>query len=297
MYKFGYTGDTHDFRKMEIEQRKEGGAFMLKRIITGAFVTAFSFLILCFSGIPVVLRSAVAVLGIFAMYEILHAAESEEQKVLSALVGTVAVLLPFCPVNGYNRLMLILFPAAVIVFALLMVFQGRMKIDRPAKIVCLAAVVLLLLRALPEFSTMENGTYYLGAALTLSFVADIAAYLIGRAAGKHKLAPKISPNKTLEGSLAGLVFSVVAILVVGVNMEYAGLVRIDYTRLTVYAVLTAVISEFGDLAMSTVKRICGVKDFGSLLPGHGGILDRFDSFLFAAAWTLWFCTVTGGFLI
>lgn len=92
----------------------------------------------------------------------------------------------------------------------------------------------------------------------------MAAYFVGKAFGTHKLAPTISPGKTVEGGLGGMIGSV--------------------------------IGQLGDLAMSTIKRTVGIKDFGKILPGHGGILDRFDSFLFAAPFAVIYGNMTGCFL-
>lgn len=92
----------------------------------------------------------------------------------------------------------------------------------------------------------------------------MAAYFVGKAFGTHKLAPTISPGKTVEGGLGGMIGSV--------------------------------IGQFGDLAMSTIKRTVGIKDFGKILPGHGGILDRFDSFLFAVPFAVIYGNMTGCFL-
>lgn len=92
----------------------------------------------------------------------------------------------------------------------------------------------------------------------------MAAYFVGKAFGTHKLAPTISPGKTVEGGLGGMIGSV--------------------------------IGQLGDLAMSTIKRTVGIKDFGKILPGHGGVLDRFDSFLFAAPFAVIYGNMTGCFL-
>lgn len=108
---------------------------------------------------------------------------------------------------------------------------------------------------------------------------DSAAYFVGRAVGKRPLAPALSPKKTVEGSLAGLLVGVVAgvalwDIFLGFNMSV--------TALVVLSGMVVVMAQCGDLAKSYVKRIRGVKDFGSLLPGHGGVLDRFDALITAA---------------
>jgi phosphatidate cytidylyltransferase len=106
---------------------------------------------------------------------------------------------------------------------------------------------------------------------------DTAAYYGGRAFGRHLLAPKVSPKKTIEGAVAGLVGSVITGTAVGV----------PWLRLAGISALTAVVGQTGDLAESVLKRSAGVKDSSSILPGHGGILDRLDSLLFATPVFYW----------
>lgn len=105
---------------------------------------------------------------------------------------------------------------------------------------------------------------------------DVFAYLTGRLLGKHKLFPRISPGKTIEGSLGGLVFTVLAICILSHYVSWLSLpVAIGL------AIISVVFGTLGDLCESMLKRQAGVKDSGNLIPGHGGILDRFDSILFS----------------
>ena len=119
--------------------------------------------------------------------------------------------------------------------------------------------------------------------LVVAWMADIGAYFIGRAFGKHKLAPVLSPKKTIEGSVGGFVISM--IFSVGVAYLYSDVFHgtpngVNFLNLTIITAICILMSMFGDISFSTVKRQYGIKDFGTLLPGHGGVLDRFDSVLF-----------------
>ena len=115
------------------------------------------------------------------------------------------------------------------------------------------------------------------------WVGDAAAYYVGSAFGRHQLAPKISPKKTIEGGVAGLLASVAAGTASGVLF-----LGEPWPKLIMVSGVTAVVGQFGDLAESVLKRSAGVKDSSSILPGHGGILDRLDSFFFAAPVFYWF---------
>ncbi|MBQ3053368.1 MAG: phosphatidate cytidylyltransferase [Clostridia bacterium] len=129
---------------------------------------------------------------------------------------------------------------------------------------------------------LNGGKYLIFAIFIGAFFTDIGAYFAGRAFGKHKLAPVISPKKTIEGSVGGVVLAVLGL----VAFTYAGsrifVYTPNYLNASLIAVILSVISQFGDLGASSIKREAGIKDYGKLMPGHGGALDRFDSVLFVA---------------
>ena len=165
---------------------------------------------------------------------------------------------------------------------------------------------LLLLISLPY------GSIYLFVLFFVTWVGDGGAYLVGRKLGKHKLIPRISPNKTVEGSVAGLVTTVVAIIVfkaiefkeplsvyLGGDLfllDFKGLLPgFSYPEAIVLGFLIGVFGQVGDLAESLVKRDAGVKDSGNVLPGHGGVLDVMDSLMFVGPVFYYFLVfVVGG---
>lgn len=119
--------------------------------------------------------------------------------------------------------------------------------------------------------------------LIAAFVTDSGAYFTGRAIGKHKLAPNLSPKKTIEGSVGGIVCSVIAIFIYKYIMQYAYAgTELNTVNIIIDVVIAAVAGEIGDLSASLVKREFKIKDYGKIMPGHGGVLDRFDSILFVA---------------
>lgn len=122
---------------------------------------------------------------------------------------------------------------------------------------------------------MENGLVWTLILFAAIWASDIGAYFTGRAIGKHKLWPSISPNKTIEGAIGGILLSIIVMLL-------AYWLRPDLMSIPLsigIGLSAAIVGQMGDLIQSAYKRICGVKDSGSLLPGHGGILDRTDSWL------------------
>lgn len=136
------------------------------------------------------------------------------------------------------------------------------------------------LLSLAHLHGLPGGVWKLGYSLFIVFIADTGAYFAGRAFGKHKLAPNISPGKTVEGAVGGLLATAVWALTAGVHVFKAEGAQV--ALLLGLTLVVAVASIIGDLTESMFKRIAGIKDSGNILPGHGGILDRVDSILAAA---------------
>lgn len=152
----------------------------------------------------------------------------------------------------------------------------------------------LFLRHLPAQPDAWHGTALVFAPVLLTWASDTFAYFVGRAFGRHKLIPRVSPGKTVEGSLGALVGTVA--VAVGYSLVLARFpsYRMSIAEAAAFGVLVSVSAQVGDLAESLLKRDAGVKDSGTLLPGHGGALDRFDSLLFTLPLAyLFFCYLVG----
>ncbi|HWE85797.1 MAG TPA: phosphatidate cytidylyltransferase [Terracidiphilus sp.] len=170
----------------------------------------------------------------------------------------------------------------------------RVLPDATNSIFCLFYTGLTLI-ALPALREQSNGPSLLVFLLCVVWAGDTAAFYVGRAWGRHKLAPSISPKKTWEGSIASVAGSVLVaagLLALSELLARWNSVALSYADETwqywlVLAVILNVAAQVGDLAESALKRSAGVKDSGDLLPGHGGILDRIDALLLAAP-ALWY---------
>lgn len=128
----------------------------------------------------------------------------------------------------------------------------------------------------------KMGRYYIILPILMAVLPDSGAYFAGRYFGKHKLAPVISPKKTIEGVIGGVAAGIVGMLLYGLILWLGFGLTVNFGYAVIYGLAGSVASVFGDLCFSVVKRQTGIKDYGNLIPGHGGILDRFDSWCVVA---------------
>ena len=145
--------------------------------------------------------------------------------------------------------------------------------------------VVFMLSYLYQIRTLPFGAYLTGLVFFCAWGCDTCAYVVGMTMGKHRLAPILSPKKSIEGAVGGVVGAALLGAVYGGVCEHFGWIAIEGKLVIVFAILCGVggvISQIGDLAASAIKRNHDVKDYGTLIPGHGGILDRFDSIIITA---------------
>lgn len=126
---------------------------------------------------------------------------------------------------------------------------------------------------------MQNGVYIFGLVFVVAWMCDVFAYFTGRFFGKHKLAPHLSPKKTVEGSIGGIIFAILGCMLYGFIVSFATDLEARYLVLALLGFVLSIISQIGDLWASLIKREHGIKDYSQMLPGHGGVMDRFDSIL------------------
>ena len=260
-----------------------------KRVITGALLSSLIAVIIYFSYAPYLLNIVIACLGMQAIHELYRAAGIRGNKILYYVSCGAAIILSFVEIPGFDFIVVASFSMAVTVFAFLMTNVKNLDTLMPWTVLWIALMTVLFFKCTVGIRSADGGVYWLSMAFLIPIITDIFAYLCGRAWGKHKLFPSVSPKKTVEGALCGLVCAVAAVLFVSAIFMHYGLVRIELWHLISYAALASLVGQFGDLAFSSVKRIFGIKDYGKLLPGHGGLLDRFDSLIFVLPLTYLFC--------
>ncbi len=182
----------------------------------------------------------------------------------------------------YTLVLLGVFSLFVILAAELLVNHSEMKFEELALTVMAGYVLPFLLSSVVRIHNWNGGRVLILLPFVISFMSDTFAYFAGCLLGKHKLAPEISPKKTVEGLAGGilgaLVGGVIYCLVAEKYLHFA----VNYYYIPIYGILGSLAAVLGDLCFSAIKRQTGIKDYGSLIPGHGGILDRFDSMIVVA---------------
>lgn len=234
---------------------------------------------------------AIALIAALAVWELLHATGCTKNKALCVLSILFSALVPFLSFTFMVRhLMLICFAYVAGLFIVFLSFHNTLHIQEVAMAFMFSLLIPFSLTSLlylrDGFGTAP-GIFYTMLTFGSAWLSDTCAYFAGRAFGKHKLAPVISPKKTVEGAIGGILGATVLVpamlwlVVQGLSM--AGFsIAIYPLRLICLVPFFSGISIVGDLSASVIKRQFGVKDYGSIMPGHGGVMDRFDSVLLVA---------------
>ena len=172
---------------------------------------------------------------------------------------------------------------AIALFTEMMVSHIKLRFEKIA--ICFAAGALLpfLFSGLIRIHAADGtGRFFIMIPFIVAFLSDSGAYFAGLYLGRRKLAPVISPKKTVEGAVGGVAAAVVFLLIYSLILDLAFGFEVNYLLAIVYGILGSAAGVYGDLCFSVIKRQSGIKDYGTLIPGHGGILDRFDSMVVVA---------------
>lgn len=275
---------------------------MKLRVISGIVGTIAVFLVLLF--LPAwVLNVVVAALCAMAMVELLVNTHHVRHRGVWVLSVAFAACTPFYGLFE-NRAWIaaIVFLYFCLLVVLQIAYHKTLKVEETgfAFFMAMTFPVALSCLAYVRGISDRDGVFYVLLALAMAWLCDIGAYFAGTFFGKHKLCPTISPKKTWEGLIGGIVVELVLSVVMAAVYQHAflgGAATISYTRVLLLAVLCAPLSVLGDLMASIIKRQSNVKDFGQILPGHGGVMDRFDSLLLVAPltylWLQWFPLIAG----
>ena len=217
-----------------------------------------------------------------AAYELLHNTGYLKHPRLLAYAMIAAFCVSIWSFYGMSHAwgLLGLLVFMMVLFGEMMLSHIKLRFD--TVVLCFAAGILIpfffcsLVRILAVNGT---GRYFVLIPFVVAFLSDSGAYFIGCRFGKHKLAPVISPKKSVEGVFGGFAGALLGMLMYCLVLQFAFGFRVNYLYMVIYAVVGSAGCTFGDLCFSVIKRQTGLKDYGNLIPGHGGILDRFDSMM------------------
>ena len=182
----------------------------------------------------------------------------------------------------YTLVLLGMFCLFVMLAIELLMHHREMKFEELSLTYMAGYVLPFLLSAVVRIHNWDNGRVLILLPFVISFMSDTGAYFTGYFLGKHKLAPEISPKKTVEGFVGGIAGAVIGVIIYCIVLEKYLHFAVNYYYIPVYGILGSLGAVLGDLCFSAIKRQTGIKDYGNLIPGHGGILDRFDSMIVVA---------------
>lgn len=256
---------------------------MKTRILTAAIAIPVLLLVLLAAPKELVAVIWGAMMSI-AAYELLGGTGliREKRLVLYACVMAFAVTIwsGYGAIHAYAVLGVMIFVG--LMFAEMMISHIKVTFDRICMVLVGGMLIPYLLSSMVRILVMSIGRYVILIPFIIAFASDSGAYFAGMFFGKHKMAPVISQHKTVEGAIGGVIAAMVGMLIYALIMQIFFDFKVYYGYALVYGLLGSVVGVFGDLCFSIVKRQTGIKDYGDLIPGHGGVLDRFDSVIVVA---------------
>lgn len=270
---------------------------MGKRILVAVIFVPILLVIMLFLP-PVVWTAVVALISAVAAYELFRATGGG--KVTAAMQAAAilsAVVIPFSCWLGWSAVAIPAYLFAVAVVAFWCAIQaydekgGSITLYHILLTVFGGGLIPAAMSSLVTLKCMEQGRFLVLLAVILAFITDGGAYFAGVFLGKHRGITQVSPNKSLEGYIGGFVTGIIFAVLYGVVISAITKLPVNYLSLVLCGFIGALVTELGDLSFSLIKRQNGVKDYGNLLPGHGGMLDRFDSMLFCGPAVLFIVTL------
>ena len=262
---------------------------MKTRVITSILIVLVAIPTFLLSGY-IVYPIVLALLAGVSVFELLRVHGIGKNPAVAIPSYLIALALPIFAFFAGEHVTQFFLASAVVIYAFLLymlilaVFsKGKVTFSKAAGVFCSVAYAVLAFSALSVIRYIDNGVFCFGTVFIASWVSDVFALLVGRLCGKRKLIPEVSPKKTVEGFIGGVVFATVAMLLYGFIVDMLiDYITVNYIILGAMGLGFSLLSQVGDLIASTIKREGGIKDYGDILPGHGGITDRFDS-IFAVA--------------
>lgn len=258
---------------------------MGKRILVSVVLIPLIFVVLYFAP-EIVLPITISVLSMIALHEVLWSTGFVKNSKISALSIALAGLIPFWVYGGedINLALVGIFIYFILIFAVAISSHYTVTIEKMGGAFFFAMLIPYFLSSFVRIQNLPDGMgqAYIILPMVVAFMSDAVALFAGMAFGKRKLAPDLSPKKTVEGAIGGFFGAVIGAVLYGLILRIWFSYEVSYPLLALYGVLGSPVAQMGDLSFSYIKRQYKIKDFGNIFPGHGGVLDRFDSVIFCA---------------
>lgn len=265
---------------------------MAQRIISAAIAVPLGILVVALNN-ELVYYIAMALFSVMAVFELLVATKYLKNKLISALSLIFTAAIPFIywlePLKSNVAFIYMCF--IITLFTVMLFKHDKARFEQVALVAFISIAIPMALSSIAFTRTVypEHATFLIVYIFISAWVGDAGAYFIGTFLGKHKMCPSISPKKTWEGFFGGIITSGIAAVIlcfayelIDKSINGVHTFHVNFIYLVGLSLVLAVLGVVGDLSASLIKRECAVKDFGNIMPGHGGVLDRFDSVLFVA---------------
>lgn len=256
---------------------------MVQRVKTSVVALVPFILWLGFSH-TVLMNIGICIFATICIYELFRAAGYLKEIPELAWAGMVfGAVIPFNEFLPYKVHRVIIVAFVFYAFLMMILHHERIKMNNLSAVLAFSWLIPTALSCIIWIRRMESGSHLIALVFAITWVTDSFAYIFGSNFGTKKLCPSISPNKTVEGAVFGAFGGIAAILVFDVVMRtFYGHQLTNVLPFMIGAIVCSLAAQAGDLSASALKREFSLKDFGNIFPGHGGMLDRFDSILFVA---------------
>ena len=268
---------------------------MKTRVLTAIVMVAVMVPFFVFSDTVMfpLLMALLALIGIYEMQGCIGSKKQPIPVILSVLTGAG---MPFLAryYNGegfFGYVFLIAFALIALTFVVSVFSGDEFTVEKAALSSSTAVYIAFGFTSLVLLRDLKFGVYIFLIPFVISWMTDTFSYFSGMLFGKHKLIPSVSPKKTVEGAIGGTVCAVALTLLYGFIAGRISGSEPQYLSIAIIATVVSVLSQCGDLVMSLIKRKFGIKDYGKLFPGHGGVLDRFDSIIITSPFIYFITTL------
>ena len=276
---------------------------MKTRVITGIGILIVAIILLILAPTTPVFCIGIATLAVMACFELLRVLGVHKNWHISVPTYAIAAAFPFASwfaKDGHEVAFVLILASVIFMFLVYLlgvaVFSHKkIQFGLVATVFMAVTYVIISFTSLSLLMYVNKGIYYFGIIIISSWGCDAGAYFIGTKLGKHKLIPEVSPHKSVEGAIGGIIVSIVFNLIYGHIVNIFGGADVDYVVLAILGLVLSVVAMIGDLIASLIKREYGIKDYSNVFPGHGGVMDRFDSVFPVATFLLMMSAVWAPF--